>query len=245
VGADGGAGYALELPRWSDRDAVAGLQDRARATRRALLLAAARHFADHGYHATTLRELLATSGHTKGALYFHFTSKYELAEALATELFASWEDVVARIVARGLDPLQTLLVCYDAFIGRLLQDPLAQGGHRVFQDEPGLQDARRRWNTCWEATVRDLLARAGEDGILREGIDPGRVSTLVFSTALGQFELSLVHPEGPDLWDRMNDVWLALLPAVATDQWVERWRTSGWHDRPRPDPEDYRRAREA
>jgi AcrR family transcriptional regulator len=207
------------------------------------MLAAAQHFAEHGYQATTLRELLATSGYTKGALYFHFTSKHELAEALAAELFASWEDVLARIGARQLDPLQTLLASYDAYIGRLLHDPLAQGGHRVFLDEPRLQDARRRWSTSWEATVENLLVRAGHEGLLREGITPRHVSTLIFSTAMGQFELSQVHPHGPDMWERMNDVWLVLLPAIATDPWLECWRASGWGDRPPPDPSGYRQDR--
>lgn len=233
--------WAPELPRWSDDAATAGLQVRARATRRSLLLSAARQFAEHGYHGSNLRQVLEVSGHTKGALYFHFSSKYELAEALAAELFASWEDVVARIVARDLDPLQTLLTCYDAYIGRVLHDPLAQGGHRVFQDEPGLQDARRRWIDGWQATVAGLLAEAGECGLLREGIDPARVSNLVFSAVIGQLELSQVHPEGPDLWERMNGVWLSLLPAIATEPWLRCWRESGWDDRPAPDAASYRR----
>jgi hypothetical protein len=93
----------------------------------------------------------------------------------------------------------------------------------------------------WEATVAGLLADAGECGLLREGIDPARVSNLVFSAVIGQFELAQVHPEGPDLWERMNNVWLSLLPAITTEPWLQRWQESGWAERPRPPADCYRR----
>ena len=240
---DEGPWYALTVPRWSDDGPAASRQRRARSTRRALLLGAAQYFAEQGYHGSSLREIVTASGHTKGALYFHFTSKRELGEALAAELLASWEDVVARIDARRLDPLQTLLVTYDAWTGRLMYDPLARGGHRVIQDEPSLQIARRRWNVEWEGTVRTLLRRAADAGIIDEDVDLASLAALIFSTAVGHFELSLVHLDGPDMWVRMNGTWLTLLPAIATDRWLERWRESGWAERPAPTAEQYRLCR--
>lgn len=54
-------------------------QERAVRTRRAVLEAAATVFADHGYTAATVADILKTAGVTKGALYFHFDSKEALA----------------------------------------------------------------------------------------------------------------------------------------------------------------------
>ncbi|WP_309053836.1 TetR family transcriptional regulator, partial [Streptomyces sp.] len=54
-------------------------QARAIRTRRLLLESAASVFAERGYERTTIGEILTRAGVTKGALYFHFASKEELA----------------------------------------------------------------------------------------------------------------------------------------------------------------------
>ncbi|MEU1409958.1 helix-turn-helix domain-containing protein, partial [Streptomyces sp. NPDC005728] len=65
------------------------LQERAVRTRRAILVAAAGVFAEVGFEAATIAEILQRAGVTKGALYFHFASKQELAQAvLAGQLAA-------------------------------------------------------------------------------------------------------------------------------------------------------------
>ncbi|MFD6414028.1 TetR family transcriptional regulator, partial [Nocardia asteroides] len=50
-------------------------QDRAIRTRRNILEAAAKIFEERGYQAATIAEILGAAGVTKGALYFHFSSK--------------------------------------------------------------------------------------------------------------------------------------------------------------------------
>jgi len=55
-------------------------QERAVRTRRAVLEAAAAVFAERGYAAATIGEILARAQVTKGALYFHFDSKAALAQ---------------------------------------------------------------------------------------------------------------------------------------------------------------------
>ncbi len=57
-------------------------QLRAEATRAAALRAAADLFLDVGHANATLSQVSAQSGVTKGALYFHFASKEELARAI-------------------------------------------------------------------------------------------------------------------------------------------------------------------
>ncbi|MEV6183872.1 helix-turn-helix domain-containing protein, partial [Streptomyces sp. NPDC052015] len=57
-------------------------QERAIRTRQTILVAAAEVFDEVGYEAATISDVLKRSGVTKGALYFHFTSKQELAQAV-------------------------------------------------------------------------------------------------------------------------------------------------------------------
>jgi AcrR family transcriptional regulator len=59
----------------------------------ALLDAAAREFAERGYHATTIRELASAVEMTPGAIYFHVPTKQHL-------LVAVYEEGVRRILER-------------------------------------------------------------------------------------------------------------------------------------------------
>ena len=57
-------------------------QERAVRTRHAVIRAAAEVFAERGYAAATIAEILDRAGVTKGALYFHFDSKEALARGV-------------------------------------------------------------------------------------------------------------------------------------------------------------------
>src|SRR5437588_4713766 len=111
-------------------------QPRARATRQAILTATAEHFARNGYHATSLDSVLADSGGTKGALYFHFASKDALARAVVAEMVQRWEGLRGQVSRYGLDPLSALLALVDEVIRRLIEDPIARGGTRLLNDLP-------------------------------------------------------------------------------------------------------------
>lgn len=60
-------------------------QERAEATRDSVLRGAAGVFLRLGYANASLSEIIAESQVTKGALYFHFGSKEELARAVIDE----------------------------------------------------------------------------------------------------------------------------------------------------------------
>ena len=61
---------------------MAGLSDKAQRSRQAILDAAGRLFAERGYSGASVHAIVESAGVTKGGLYFHFTSKRELALAV-------------------------------------------------------------------------------------------------------------------------------------------------------------------
>lgn len=235
--------YDLPVSRWSDQAATANLQARARATRRELLLAAARRFASQGYHETSLAQVVDDGGRTKGALFFHFGSKGALGWAVVDEVHASWDDIAERIAARGLDPLQTLLVVYDAQIARLMFDPIVQGGLRVMREDPNMQTDRHKWVEGWRAESEMLLEQARAEGLLTDDTDPPAVSATLLSAVVGHHYLAEAQPDGPTIWTRMTTTWLGLLPTLAVRPWLRDWSESGWSRRPEPLREPYEQAR--
>ena len=84
-----------------------------RAATRARLVAAARErFAEHGYAAVSLPEVVAAAGVTKGALYHQFASKRDLFRAVLADVQAQVAAEVEAAAARS----GSLLAGCEAFL---------------------------------------------------------------------------------------------------------------------------------
>ncbi len=216
-------------PGAGDSDSVGrgALQPRARATRLAILSAAAEHFARNGYHATSLDSVLADSGGTKGALYFHFASKEALARAVIAEMVQRWRDVRGQVSRRGLDPLSALLTLVDEVIKRLIEDPIARGGTRLLNDLPRrTQDSGGHYG-CGERDASALLAQAAQAGLLRKGIDPALVARQIVALIAGHRQICDAVADRHSLRQRVDEAWTLLLPTIATDAWLATRRAAG------------------
>ena len=168
---------------WSDSGSSP--QKRGRTTRQALLVEAARVFDERGYDAASLSDILAASGRTKGALYFHFRSKQHLATVLMDETVESWDVVRSMIAERGLDPLRTLLVETDAYVGRWTHDVVVRGGSRAMGGAAEFADRQRAWYGDWAQSTAAHLRAALEQRLLRPETEPDRVSRLVVAASSG------------------------------------------------------------
>src|SRR2546421_3415411 len=77
-------------------------RERRARTRAALLRAAGRVFAEHGFHRATLEAVAAGAGVSKGALFHYFPSKEQLFLALLEDrLGAGVGDIEAGLAERG------------------------------------------------------------------------------------------------------------------------------------------------
>ncbi len=158
-------------------------------TRAALLRAAGRVFAEHGYHRATLEDVTAAAGVSKGALYHYFPSKEQLFLALLEDrLGAGISEVEAVVAERGSDN-EHLGAAMETFLRRINRDPrwlplllefLAYGSprsrgegrdHREFlapgtggdrQHRPQHRDSRKRLGGCVAGRPRPRARRAGQ-----------------------------------------------------------------------------------
>ncbi|MCD0453187.1 TetR/AcrR family transcriptional regulator [Actinocorallia sp. API 0066] len=88
----------------SERKVHAGRQERRLQTRRALLEAARRLFAERGIHGASLDDVANAAGLTKGAVYSNFTGKNDLLLALLDH--CADDDVTQRWIGAGEDDRQ-------------------------------------------------------------------------------------------------------------------------------------------
>ncbi|MER7769287.1 TetR/AcrR family transcriptional regulator [Kitasatospora sp. NPDC096140] len=106
------------------------VQERSERTRGRLVEAGAGLFDRCGYAGATLGEIAAAAGVTKGALYFHFASKEELARAVFEQAECSLRSACGD--HRAVDsPLQALIDAGYWLVDALGTDPVVRAAFRL------------------------------------------------------------------------------------------------------------------
>jgi TetR/AcrR family transcriptional repressor of nem operon len=158
------------------------------ATRAFLLRVAARTFAERGYPSTTLNDLITASGLTKGAFYFHFRSKSELALAVL-------RDQEARVLARISDQVlgrgravEELLALIPTLLDLFDTEPGTWSLVRLTRDlaaDPHLATEVARPMIEWVGLVSGIVRRGQADGDLRSDLDAVQVGVVLVAAVNG------------------------------------------------------------
>jgi len=171
-------------------------EERSGAAIEALLRVARASFGHDGYDATSLDDVAAKAGMTKGAVYHHFGSKRALFEGVfRLEHRGTIDTVIAK--SRGArDPIDALLRGVRAYLQHVL-DPVAR--RILLEDGPSVL-GWERWRRCEEPGFQQLLeaslARAAERGMLRDGVRPAE-SALLLLGAMTEGALAVAHADDP------------------------------------------------
>jgi AcrR family transcriptional regulator len=165
--------------------------------RERILSAAVDLFAAHGYDATSVSEVVARAGVTKGALYHYFSAKddllFEIYHTLLTDQLASLD----RIVAMGLDPASAL----REIIRSLVETTAAEAKAVTVFSREGARLGEERWATFraewrrYQDTVRALIRDAQRDGIFAGHASPEIISWAVFGVSNSM--PTWYRPDGP------------------------------------------------
>jgi AcrR family transcriptional regulator len=167
--------------------------ERAQATRQHILGVAIQLFGAQGYAATSLSQLVAASGLTRGAFYFHFPSKQAL--ALAAFRFKQQQLLDHLSTATGASPLERLRAMLRLRALVLDHDPSYRGLVRLCADlraEPELADEMRRAIRVPIEVIASLLTAAQARGQLRADAEPQGLARVIFALLVGLDELAQV-----------------------------------------------------
>jgi AcrR family transcriptional regulator len=190
------------------------MQYRASQMRNEILLAAAQMFDERGYSGTRLQDVLASSGISKGALYFHFPSKSALAVAVADESCDRWGDL-----------LRDLRISFPRALGRLIalswrldrlfrQDVLLRAGMRLSLERNMISPEVPIVFESWGKEVKALLAEARDQGDLAPDVDIDWLSGFLVATASGLQHISTAPVEWTDTGRIVSAMWQLMLPGL-------------------------------
>lgn len=205
------------------------MQARAVLTRQTLVCAAAEVFARRGYAAATMSDILDAAGVTKGALYFHFRSKEDLAHAIFSEdvLFADTDALPS-----GSSPLQDLIDLSHAFATALQTNAVARASVRLAIELTFAPGEEPTGYVTWQGAVTALLERARQHGELAVGTDPASAANVVVGSFTGLQLLSEATSHRADLHTTLVDWWRLLVPGLASPSVLPTLAPEG--SRPQP-----------
>ncbi len=146
-------------------------------------------FEERGIPDTSITEIAGQIGVAKGLVYYYFSSKDSLAEAVIEQLISGINEQLLAIVNRpGLDIPGKLTAILDAFLKTIQHHPaiLSQ------QDKPGLATAiRERLYTIAQAHAGSLLKDAHRQGLIQ--IDYPEYMLQILVRGLGELYMAGVH----------------------------------------------------
>jgi AcrR family transcriptional regulator len=91
-------------------------EERAEATRTALMRAARELFAERGYAAVGTELIVERAGVTRGALYHHFRDKQDLFRAVHVEMERELMEAIGERMGAASDPMELLVSGLNAFL---------------------------------------------------------------------------------------------------------------------------------
>lgn len=159
------------LPRPLDREQDDGIgHDPPAGVAQHIARVAARLFASRGYDATSVREIVEAAGVTKPTLYYHFSSKEGLAQALLNEPLERNIVRLRELLDAGGDPVETLVSMIEIHFAFFREDPdRARFVYALFFGPlgSGLASEMTRYGDQFDRLMDEVVNRILCDGIVR------------------------------------------------------------------------------
>ena len=176
---------------------------RAERRRQRLLEAAAQAFAIHGFSKTTVEEIAASAGVSKGLVYAYFDSKDDLLAAVLDSTLDEWTEATWEEIGRtASDAIQALAVMHRASLDYARRNPVLRS---MLQQDPrvllaGHEEVIQRAIDNWHRRLVDLVRQGVESGALRPDLDIERTVAVIRVLHLAFIE-RLFEPGSVDVPD--------------------------------------------
>ncbi|MFD8392739.1 ScbR family autoregulator-binding transcription factor [Streptomyces sp. NPDC059680] len=160
-------------------------QLRAEQTRATIITAAADLFDRQGYESTSLSDIVAHAKVTKGALYFHFAAKEDLAQAILELNARAAKALVAEVDGRGCSSLEALMRTTFGVARLAVEDPVPRAALRLATADVAVRPPLRHPFNEWLEFATRKFAGAVRESDVHSDLDVGIVAHSLVSFFVG------------------------------------------------------------
>ena len=165
-------------------------------TRRQILRAASYQFARRAYHDVGLDDILTDAELTKGAMFFHFQSKYALAVAIIKSQTAAAALEIRDLLSRDLSGLEKLIDFSYLIATRDVQTDGTRAGLNLLDSAGRAEGMQGKLLDSWVHAVAEVVEKAIAEGDIDTRCSPEDVGRLIVSLHMGLRQASdLDQPE--------------------------------------------------
>jgi AcrR family transcriptional regulator len=178
------------------------------ARREQILQAALRCFAQRGYYATTIEDLVVETGLSRGALYLYFPSKEALYLALADRWNCGLEAAIRRQMTPDLSPMAILQLIIEVTGAQVAAEVDAcrvlMEGWILGRTLPALEDQVQRQQAQALQVFEQLLQAGVASGEVRHDLAIQLQAQVLLATLLGLMIQWHLHPGTID-WQQVAE----------------------------------------
>ncbi|MDJ1134974.1 ScbR family autoregulator-binding transcription factor [Streptomyces iconiensis] len=202
------------------------MQERSERTRRRLVEAAAEMIDRFGYPQANLGDISRAAGVTKGALYFHFPSKAELALAVQQRGCRQLDDMITGLCWLEPSPLQNLIDTAHALANWLCRDRVVRASFRLGRERTAAEPVFVNYHMVCVTTTWALMRRACAERALRDEVPPKSMEMLLSAALAGVESAARSGMPYEELAERLAGMWDLILRALAREEIIGTLRTS-------------------
>jgi TetR/AcrR family transcriptional repressor of nem operon len=213
------------VPLCGDRDEAGGVmteasERRAGTTRQRLIAAASHQFGHRSYSMVSLDDILAEAELTKGAMYFHFSSKQALALAIVDDLNEMSRAAVSELLARKMSGLESVIDLVYLLAVQDTQNEVARAGVRLLETlDDTTAPPTALWHS-WIELVTTLIQKAVTEGDVVEHHDPEDIAKTLVALWVGVRRISGLDQPEPYL-DNVQNAWMLALPSFTNPDRID------------------------
>lgn len=186
-------------------------QLRAEQTRATIITAAADLFDRHGYESTSLSDIVEHAQVTKGALYFHFAAKEDLAHAIMELQSQAAQRVAGEIDNRGYSSLEALMRLTFGLTRLSVEGPIARAGLRLATGGVAVKPPLRHPFIEWAELISRGLLGAVREADIHQDIDIDAVAHSLVCFFVGTRVVGRSREPSGRLPRRMAEMWYVLI----------------------------------
>ncbi|MBU0767490.1 MAG: TetR/AcrR family transcriptional regulator [Proteobacteria bacterium] len=175
-------------------------------TRQDIITKSLQVFSVKGYFNTSIKDILAVTGLTKGGLYGHFRSKEDIWYAVYDQAVMIWRDIVLKGVEEITDPLERIEKTIENDMKNYLGANVFDGGCFFFNmlvelsgQSSSMAGSILKGFVKFSGLIRDWLKEADQKEMLKDGLDLDEIAHFIVISLNGAAPLYAATRD-PRVW---------------------------------------------